>query len=150
MSEFEKVQCTCAHGYTCRAMTDPSCCAHSCDYNDAVDALNKVTAERDSVLAQNAELAAAVVVLSSKLKEVAALVDGDGFSAVQWILDNHADIGQLAIAPPQQHLRDVRAEAGRAGYLIGIQDWRYAELKHQNFNIERSADNYAERVKAGE
>lgn len=52
MSEFEKVQCTCAHGYTCRAMKDPNCCAHSCDYNDVVGALNKVTDERDAALAQ--------------------------------------------------------------------------------------------------
>lgn len=142
MSEFEKVQCTCAHGYTCRAMTDPSCCAHSCDYNDAVDALNKVTAERDSVLAQNAELAATVVVLSSKLKEVAALVDGDGFSAVQWILDNHADVGQLAIAPPQQHLRDVRAEA--------VLDFHRAWSQQSKVNsFALFAKKYTENLKGG-
>ena len=57
---------------------------------------------------------------------------------------------KLLAATPQHHLRQVRAEAGRAGYLIGIQDWRYAELKRQNFNIEKSADNYAESVRAGE
>lgn len=49
MNEFGKVQCTCAPGYTCRGMEDPNCCAHNCDYNELIDALNKVTAERDEL-----------------------------------------------------------------------------------------------------
>ena len=58
MIEFAKVQCTCSHGYTCRNMEDPNCCAHNCGYNELVDELNKIISERDNALAQNAELAA--------------------------------------------------------------------------------------------
>lgn len=66
--------------------------------------LEKVTAERDALAAQ-------VEAFSNKLQNVAALVDGDGFTAVQWILDNHAEISQLVAATPQHHLRQVRADA---------------------------------------
>lgn len=68
MSEFEKVQCTCAHGYTCRAMTDPNCCAHSCDYNDLVDAFNALQAERDAALAQNKRMKNFIRMTSEKFE----------------------------------------------------------------------------------
>ena len=62
MSEFKKVECTCSSGYTCRNMQDPNCCAHSCDYNDLVDAFNALQAERDSLAAQ-------VVIMRSTLEK---------------------------------------------------------------------------------
>lgn len=52
MSEFQNVSCTCSHGYTCRNMQDPNCCAHNCDYNELIDELNAIKAERDVLLAQ--------------------------------------------------------------------------------------------------
>lgn len=56
MSEFKKVECTCSHGYTCRNMQDPNCCAHNCDYNDLVDALSALQAEHDALALENKKL----------------------------------------------------------------------------------------------
>lgn len=60
--------------------------------------------------------------MANKLKEVCELVNTDAGSAIQWILDNHAEVGQLALAAPQQHLRDVRAEAAIKGWWA-CWDW---------------------------
>lgn len=54
------------------------------------------------------------------------------------ILRNHIKLNE-------QHLRDVRAEAGRAGYLACLHNIGYHEPEWQD-----DANNYAESVKAGE
>lgn len=95
-------------------------------------------------------LAASAWAMASKLKEVCKLVNTDAGSSVQWILDNHAEVGQLALATPQQHMRDVRAEAGRAGFVAGYsKGWNDFDDVN-GFRREPLADQYAERVKAGE
>lgn len=57
MTDLHKVKCSCSDGYTSRKLTDPNCCAHNCDYNDAVDEIGKLTAERETI---KAELTAAI------------------------------------------------------------------------------------------
>lgn len=49
---------------------------------------------------------------------------------------------------PQQHLRDVQAEAGRAGFIAGVEARRVALLNDEQAAIK--ADQYAASVKAGE
>lgn len=66
--------------------------------------LEKVTAERDALAAQ-------VEVLGDKLSEVVALLDVDGMTAVQWLLDNCQEIESLTNMGPQQHLAEIRAQA---------------------------------------
>lgn len=56
-----------------------------------------------------------------------------------------ADLRDAYDATPQQHLRDVQAEAGRAGFIACI---RLAyELQHPPGTIH--ADQYAEKVRSG-
>ena len=71
MSEFKKVECTCSHGYTCRNMQGPNCYAHSCDYNDLVDALNVIKLQRDALAAQMLDLSK----LHSDLTNAAMVLD---------------------------------------------------------------------------
>jgi hypothetical protein len=66
--------------------------------------IDKLTAERDALAAQ-------VDVLGDKLSEVVALLDFDGMTAVQWLLDNCQEIEQLTNLEPEECLAHVRAEA---------------------------------------
>lgn len=45
---------------------------------------------------------------------------------------------------PQQHLRDVRAEAGRAGFIAGVEARRIALLNDEHAAIK--ADQYADNI----
>ena len=56
----------------------------------------------------------------------------------------------LVKTTPQQHLRDVRAEAGRAGCIYGINALMKAQVFGGGFNADVTSDQYAERVKDGE
>lgn len=60
---------------------------------------------------ERAALAAQVQALGDKLSEVVALLDVDGMTAVQWLLDNCPEIESLTDMEPQHHLRELRAEA---------------------------------------
>lgn len=93
-------------------------------------------------------LAASTWAMASKLKEVCELVNTDAGSAIQWILDNHAEVGQLALATPQQHLREIRAEAGRVGFVVGCEyarDYFCSDADKKWFE-----DNYADKIGWGE
>lgn len=58
----------------------------------------------------------------------------------------------IAAAPVcgDKHLRDARAEAGRAGYLQGIHDWQLAESEYEDFDTQSRSAQYAKRLKDGE
>jgi len=60
---------------------------------------------------QNAALAAQVEALRYKLSEVVALLDVDGMTAVQWLLDNCPEIESLTNIEIEQHLAEIRAQA---------------------------------------
>jgi hypothetical protein len=79
------------------------------DYSDAQRAIAEIeglTAERDALAAQ-------IEILGDKLSEVAALLDVDGMTAVQWLLDNCQEIEQLTNLEPEECLAQVRAGAVR-------------------------------------
>lgn len=65
----------------------------------------ELEAERDALVAQ-------VEALGDKLSEVVTLLDVDGMTAVQWLLDNCQEIEVLTDIEPQQHLAEIRAKAG--------------------------------------
>ena len=117
-------------------------------YNDGtvvyiIGDIEKLTAERDAALAQNAELVAQVEVL-----RIAAL------NAIQQMSGGEAkaDLRDAYDATPTQCLRDIQAEAGRAGFVAGA-NWLYAsQLETDVIEDDKvdAANRYAERVKAGE
>ena len=114
--------------------------------------IEKLTAERDNALAQNAEQLAVIeyaynklYILSHNRKDVSARLLGDadkGFEAVRAYLSLNKT--------PTQHLRDRDAEAGRAGYQQGIHEWRTAEMNYKSFDITFASTEYAEKVRSGE
>lgn len=57
---------------------------------------------------------------------------------------------KLLTSTPQQHLRDVRSEAGRAGFIAGLEYPDKVHFEGATRNPVFAADEYAERVKAGE
>ena len=155
MIEFAKVQCTCAHGYTCRNMEDPNCCAHNCGYNELVDELNKIIAERDNALAQNAELVAELTLLSTFRDEVTEVMN-DSQGVAGWH-KNHQIATWDELFPvvpdfesPQQHLRNIQAEAGRAGFVAGACSVLPVYSTMEMADIEADARNHAERIRRGE
>lgn len=50
---------------------------------------------------------------------------------------------------PQQHLAEIRAQAGRAGYLQGIADYQQAEAEYKDFWIDTAANQYADNIRQG-
>lgn len=50
----------------------------------------------------------------------------------------------------QQCLAEIKAEAGRAGYLQGVYDFQEADSKHENFFNDSRADEYAAKIRKGE
>lgn len=94
------------------------------------------------------ELAAQVEALRREIQSAA-----DWFSAY-WPELNKAQCDRIkqmdsvAKTTPQQHLRELRAEAGRNGFIAGVEARRIALLNDEQAKIK--ADQYAERVKAGE
>lgn len=131
MSEFEKAQCTCSHGYTCRAMTDPNCCAHSCDYNDLVDALNVIKLQRDAL----------AVSLSAYEKILSELVTTDGLicSTSRWYYsERYAELSELS---PQQHLAAHDAEVAKKAVQSALRMYGSTDLS--NKEIIALSENYA-------
>lgn len=124
----------------------------------AMTLIEQLTAERDA-------LAATVEALQQSLLKCAELVNFDGGTAIDWLIDNCYDLRRQAKATPQQHLRDVRAEAvtecrlivARAtttyrenpgmGFSSAIEDKTAKQLK---WEIAKELEQYAERVKYGE
>lgn len=127
---------------------------HLCDkYKELYEAsmLSEATAKQyaEEVDKQNKELAAQVEALGDKLSEVVALLDVDGMTAVQWLLDNCPEIESLTNIEPEQHLAEIRAQAGRAGYITGAIEWTFSQTELA-FQIERASELYADNIKEGE
>lgn len=110
------------------------------DLQNTRDDLEQQVAE---LMAHNAELVAQVEVL-----RIAAL------NAIQRMNggDAKADLRDAYDATPQQCLRQIQAEAGRAGFVAGYgKCWRESYgTKPNTDSVYEYADSYAERVKAGE
>lgn len=108
------------------------------------------------IIAERNELAATVEVLRGSLKALSfeAQICG-GIAGRNESLISAVDFAHRVLtATPQQHLRDVRAEAGRAGFIAGAKivsdSCINAEDEWRDSQIASEADNYAESVKAGE
>lgn len=108
-------------------------------------------AERDAALANNAELVAQVEVLQDAAIKVCLRLDHDGVSTFG-IAEDIENLQQVVNATPTQCLRDIQAEAGRAGFVAGYgKCWRESYgTKPNTDSVDEYADSYADRVKAGE
>ena len=51
---------------------------------------------------------------------------------------------------PQQHLAEIRAEAGRDGYLQGVHDCQLAEINYEDFDTQSRSAQYADSIRKGE
>lgn len=72
-------------------------------------------------------------------------IDG-AFSAAQW--QNTADA--LIKLTPQQCLREIEANAGRAGFIAGAEWWAQCEIDDTlHLNEDEAADEYAAKVRQG-
>lgn len=56
---------------------------------------------------------------------------------------------KLFAATPQQHLAEIRAEAGRAGYELGALQWCF-NASEMAVDIEKAANQCAARIRQGE
>jgi len=153
MSEFKKVECTCSHGYTCRNMQDPNCCAHSCDYNDAVDHISELEREK-------AELVAQVEALKD-WRRLALQFDGHRMQAMcvlKAVAAGSAAIYEvnefIAKAPVSgtDHLNQIKAEAGRAGFIAGYDScwFQHYGTRAPDHATAYSADQYSASIAKGE
>lgn len=81
----------------------------------------------------------------TELKALAAQVEAlrESWEVVK-ATDWDKPLEEVFAATPQQHLRDVRAEAGRAGFIAGWVSWS------AKGDVKVKSDNYAESVRAGE
>ena len=88
---------------------------------------------------QNAALAAQVEAFGDKLSEVVALLDVDGMTAVQWLLDNCQEIESLTNMEPEQHLAEIRAQAVMDAIKNGFTPEQFHALKESRDGIESRA-----------
>jgi len=120
-------------------------------YNAATDALKKSQAERDALAAQVAilktaygNLVGAINNLDDTDTDSEEIVDemwGEVFSVMQ-------DGWNSFSREPQQCLAEIRAEAGRVGYIAGVND-RACEYMDQS-QIQAGADYHAAKIRKGE
>lgn len=97
------------------------------------------------------ELVAQVGILTSHIKSVAETYSNNtghepSLSVFHRALDEAQDAAQIT---PQQHLRQIQADAGRAGFIAGHWAGRNYDPGITPSDDE-AADKYAARVKAGE
>ena len=109
---------------------------------DKVEALSDMVeilkAERDALAAHNSELVSACKLAI------------DMFVANDCNVPNTIETLQDAIdATPQQCLRDVQVEAGRAGFVAGAQSMKLAFQYGGSYSTEQKADKYAESLRQG-
>lgn len=88
-------------------------------------------------------LAATVEALQSGIREIMINI---GAGATMSEVCEMVYIMESSFSATPQHLRDVRAEAGRAGFIAGLR----LRSKGVCLDFEAAADSYAERVKDGE
>ncbi len=116
-----------------------------CDAQRLEVEFNAIIAERDNALAQNAELVAQVVDLKS-----ACQLAIDMFKVNDINVPNTIEtLEDVVNATPAQCLSDIQAEAGRAGFMACCA-WIDSDEVKRTYSDEQAANQYAERVKAGE
>jgi hypothetical protein len=115
------------------------------DKKATVDQIDTIIAERDSALAQNAELVAQVENLKSSLIFVASVFSGDNAKEHAEYID-WSEIHNLISKTPAQHLRDRDAEKGRAAFVAGFNTcFNY----DGDLDLAELSNNYSQQVKNG-
>ena len=112
----------------------------------ALELVDIVTAERDALVAQ-------VEVLSKLHSDLtnADMVFEDDVHSGYLITTEQIDEMEHLLATPAACLAQVRAEAGRAGFVAGAEWWAKCELEDTLHLDEQSAANqYAESIRQGE
>lgn len=111
-----------------------------CDAQRLEVEFNAIIAERDAALAQNAELVA----------KIDAIKDA-WMAAGSWpnTVEEKQAIANAINATPTQCLRDIQAEAGRAGFLEGVRQMAENEIGWFGNDADSCANHYALRVKDG-
>lgn len=124
---------------------DPKVRMKLCDAQRLAVEFNAIIAERDSALAQNAELVAKIDRMQTFIKLSARKWEG-----VAEVEPTFCNLLRVANENPQQCLRDRDAEVGRAGFVAGV---KYAHIRPDVVLpkvIEMVACDYAEKVRRGE
>ena len=62
---------------------------------------------------------------------------------------NFKNAAEAFNATPAQHLRDIQAEAGRAGFLEGVRQMAENEIGWFGHDADSCANQYAERIRQG-
>lgn len=110
---------------------------------------DKLIAERDSALAQNAELVAHILALSQAVIVAEPyVINAYKQCAASWA-DRHL-VEKAAKATPTQHLRDRDAEVGRAGFVVGYSYGWNDFGGDGEFRRDAMSSQYAEKVRRGE
>ena len=138
-------------------------CVHG-GYVEASEA-EAIVAERDSALAQNAELVAMVdrlnnfsnerIAMAATLRNCIEKVLGCEElvfnSDVVLVVSSELvdDIRCALDATPTQHLRDRDAEVGRAGFVEGVRQMAENEIGWFGHDVDSCANQYAEKVRSG-
>lgn len=104
-------------------------------------------AERDAALAKNAELVAQVGRMQTFIR-----MSADKWKNTPELEPTFLNLLRVANQQPEEALREICAEAGRAGFVAGYgKCWRESYgTKPNTDSVDEHADSYAERVKAGE
>lgn len=112
--------------------------------DSTADEVRRIVVERDAALSQNAELVAMVTVQAEFLRHVKKCLAKNG----EYAPLTHKEIDDLIAATPTQHLRQIQAEAGRAGFIAGVSlyDSGYTISSDE---IEAEANKYAAKVRQG-
>jgi hypothetical protein len=69
-------------------------------------------------------------------------------TAVQWLLDNCQEIEKLTDFEPEDCLLEVKAEAGRDGFMYCAN--KYGNMLYSTAELASAADQYANKIRGGE
>jgi hypothetical protein len=112
--------------------------------------LRQLIGDKERAEAERDALAAQVEVLQSWLRQVAELINLDGGTAIDWLIDTHQEMLSAAKSTPAACLAQVRAEAGRAGFVAGAEWWAKCELEDTlHLDEQSAADRWAESIWKG-
>lgn len=119
----------------------------TCDLITAELELEKVTAERDALAAQVEALKLPLKALLETPLGFGGSLQADGQFAYR-VRESVFKKAEDAInATPQQHLAELRAEAGRAGFVAGA---NWVESDELPLSKDVAAKLYAEQIRKGE
>lgn len=125
-----------------------SCCSTTCDRSKPLLYISQLESVQADLRQQMAELVAQVANLAHHIANVATTYDSNtGHEPSLSVFHRALDEAQEAVRlTPTQCLRQIQAEAGRTGWLVGARERGLLLGSH----LQMYADQYAERVKAGE